>query len=117
MNAFFILAIVCILSIANALVEEMSFTDLTSDQSMKVVLFHDETVAASNSALEMMESLEAAGNFAQYAFKKCTLNAVGNEGAKSAGLTGGSLFTQTPESGIEQFTGALTPESFAKVSI
>jgi hypothetical protein len=99
------------------MVEEMSFTDLTSDQAMKVVLFHDETVAESNQVLSMMESLASAGNFAEYSFKKCSLNAEGNEGAKTSGLTGGSLFTQTPESGIEQFTASLSPESFAKVRI
>merc|ERR1712224_543936 len=94
-------------------VKPMTFPELEADTSMKLVLFHDPAVAASNEAMAVATELSEMEEFnAHYLFKSCDVTTEENKGAADAGLTGGTLFTHTPEAGIDGFDGELTVESF-----
>ena len=42
----------------------------------------------------------------------CDVSTDENKSARDVGLTGGAVFTHTPEGGIDAFGGALSAESF-----
>jgi thiol-disulfide isomerase/thioredoxin len=111
--ALFFLGLVLHFKDILASVDEMSFPELEADTSMKLVLFHDPSVEASNAAMAVAKELSEMEEFAQYyLFKSCDVTAAENKGAADAGLTGGTVFTHTPEAGIDAFDGELTVESF-----
>lgn len=80
---------------------------------MKLVLFHD---PSSDSSMEVFKVADALSNMeefnTQYLFKYCDVTTEENAGAKSAGLEGGTVFTHTPEAGIDGFGGSLSAASF-----
>jgi len=110
-----LLVLLSVLSVLRAEVVEMGFSDLEKDTNMKLVLFHDPEVESSVDALAMMNTLSENPTFnAVYLFKTCTVTLPECEGAVKAGLKGGTVFTQTPEGGIDQFSGVLSTEAFTK---
>ena len=108
-----LLVLMAVLSATYAAIEPMTFEELEKDTSMKLVLFHDPSVDASNAALAVAEELSNMAEFNQmYLFKSCDVTDPANKGAADAGLTGGTVFTHTPEAGIDGFGGTLSVESF-----
>jgi thiol-disulfide isomerase/thioredoxin len=103
-----LLVLLAVLCVVAAKVEMMNFKDLEADTTMKFVLFHDPKDEKSMSLLETMETLS--GTPSEYLWKACDVS--DDEDAKTAGLTGGMIFTHTPEAGIDQFDGELTQDSF-----
>jgi len=99
---------------ARAAVEPLGFSALEADTSVKLVLFHDPAVPKSVADLAMANTISETAPYSEvYTFKVCDVTLPENEAAKKAGLTGGTLFTQTPEGGIDRFASELTVESFA----
>lgn len=47
-----------------------------------------------------------------YLFKVCDVSTDENKAARDAGLTGGTVFTHTPEGGIDGFGGTLSADTF-----
>lgn len=110
---FAVLVVLSVLAVALADVEPMSFPELEADTSMKLVIFHDPNVEESNRVMAVADELSKMDEFnGQYLFKSCDVTTEENKGAADAGLTGGSVFTHTPEAGIDGFGGELTVESF-----
>lgn len=96
------------LSYVRSEVEMMGFKDLEADTTMKFVLFHDPSDEKSNAILETMKKLSTKPS--EYMWKACDVS--DDADAKGAGLTGGMIFTHTPEAGIDQFDDELSEESF-----
>lgn len=112
-SSLLLVFLVCCIASAFAAVEPMTFPELEADTSMKLVLFHDPSVEASNDALAVAEELSTIPEFnSMYLFKSCDVTMAENKGAADAGLTGGTVFTHTPEAGIDGFEGELTVDSF-----
>jgi len=95
-------------------VQEMSFADLESSTTMKVVVFHDPSVEESNDVVDLMAELSTV--YTQYAWHKCTVTLPENaEPVKAAGFTTfPQVFTQTPVDGIEKYPSVLTKSSFGE---
>jgi thiol-disulfide isomerase/thioredoxin len=107
-----VLALVALVAVQGA-VEHMTFAELESDTSMKLVLFHDPAVEESNQVHSVFEEISNMSEFnSMYLFKVCDVSKDENKSARDAGLTGGALFTHTPEAGIDGFGGTLSAESF-----
>lgn len=80
-----LLAFVALSLKVNAEVQYMSFADLEKDTNMKLVLFHDAKVDASNTALATMTALSNNPEFnGQYLFKVCDLKKKKNKAAKKS---------------------------------
>jgi len=80
---------------------------------MKLVLFHDPAMEKSNEAYAMMEELSNMSEFnSMYLFKACDVSTDENKAARDAGLTGGTVFTHTPEGGIDGFGATLNADTF-----
>ena len=110
---FALIVLLSVLAVTYGAVVPMSFGDLEADTSMKLVIFHDPAVEESVKIMEVAEELSNMPEFnTQYLFKSCDVSAAENKGAADAGLTGGTLFTHTPEAGIDGFGGELSVESF-----
>lgn len=108
-----LVVVLTVLSVSLAEVLPMSFSELEADTSMKLVLFTDPSSEESNKNFAVAEELSGMDEFnSQYLFKSCDVTTEENKGAADAGLTGGLVFTHTPEAGIDAFGGELTVESF-----
>jgi len=109
-----VVLVLAFLAAAHCAVEPLTFSALEADTSVKLVLFHDPAVEKSVNDLAMATVLSETAPFKDiYTFKVCDVTLPENEAAKKAGLTGGTLFTQTPEAGIDRFSSELTVDSFA----
>ncbi len=90
----------------------MNFKALESDTSMKLVVFHDPSVEKSNQVMAIAEEISNMAEFNSiYLFKSCDVSTEENKAAKDAGLAGGTVFTHTPEAGIDGFGTELTVEA------
>ena len=103
-----VLIAVLALTYVRSEVEMMGCKDLEADTTMKFVLFHDPAVEKSNEILETMKKLSTKPS--EYMWKACDVS--DDADAKAAGLTGGMIFTHTPEAGIDQFDDELSEETF-----
>jgi len=92
----------------------MTFAELEADTSMKLVIFHDPSVEESNRVMAVADELSNMPEYnSMYLFKSCDVTLPENKGAADAGLTGGTVFSHTPEAGIDGFGADLSLESFA----
>lgn len=99
--------------VAHAEILPMTFQELESDTAMKLVLFHDPAVDASIEMMNVANEISEMAEFnSVYLFKSCDVSLEENKAARDAGLTGGTVFTHTPEGGIDGFGGKLSVESF-----
>ena len=110
---FRVLILAAVIAVALGAIESMNFKDLEADTTMKLVLFHDPNVESSVDAMTAMKEISDMPEFNQmYLFKYCDVSEEENKPAVEAGLTGGTVFTHTPEAGIDGFGGTLGVDSF-----
>lgn len=110
--SFLVLLVVLALSVRGE-IEYMSFKELESDGAVKMVVFHDPAVDESNEILAIAKTISEMPEFnSVYVFRACDVSSPENKAAQDAGLTGGTVFTQTPEGGIDRFGGKLSIETF-----